>query len=579
MIKRIGVVGTIVSILTILTMIASAAWVSAQTGATRVCEVLATLRIDALTVVNVEEARGQSDFGAPGDEVTLSYALGPLDAATGVDYGTLDEHLARWSGDLEFNQRVDAIGSLARHVCADDFGVLFWLVEDDSTPFGAILTRLGAPMVIGLFQGDQIIRQPGSYVVNITGVTQDGNFDYQIDYSITYEDQPIRQIDLTPTVSPSPTFTASPSATPSPTLTATVTRTPSPTETHTPTYTVTPSRTLKPTTTPTPTYTPTITRTPSSTPTPTHTPTIDLGATAAALIIQQTEFAILVQQQQLVQTQDAFIVLQTQFAVMQTQTYAALFPSATPTASHTPTFTATYTPSPTATYTPTFTATFTASNTATYTATPSDTPTVTPTYTPSQTYTPSITPTASDTPLPSATPTVTGTPTPLQCAGTLPSRLYPGLRGRVTAGGVPNRVRRTPGLSGGQFDELPSLSEFVVTDGPRCVDAYVWYEVNGNGWTAEASSSAYFIEPIRVIVPLAARCFVSANETIRKRAMPSTAAEVVGRLERGENPFVVGQQVGGDGFTWWNLEDGAWVREDTVNESDDSTCNAVPVTP
>jgi hypothetical protein len=68
-----------------------------------------------------------------------------------------------------------------------------------------------------------------------------------------------------------------------------------------------------------------------------------------------------------------------------------LFPTLTPTFTHTPTFTATF--PPTFTPTPTFTATIT--------------PSITPSLTPTITFTPSITPTASET----FTPTVTVSPT------------------------------------------------------------------------------------------------------------------------------------------------------------------------
>jgi plastocyanin len=92
-------------------------------------------------------------------------------------------------------------------------------------------------------------------------------------------------------------------------------------------------------------------------------------------------------------------------------------PTATPTATHTPTATpsatATATHTPTATPTATATATHTPTATPTATATATHTPTATPTGTATATHTPTATPTATATAThtPTATPTATHTPT------------------------------------------------------------------------------------------------------------------------------------------------------------------------
>lgn len=96
------------------------------------------------------------------------------------------------------------------------------------------------------------------------------------------------------------------------------------------------------------------------------------------------------------------------------QSFSVDTPTATPTASETPT--ATITPTITPTATPSFTATRTptATPTLTPTATATRTPTSTPTTTPSgtPTSTPTVTPTGTPTPTPTSTPTGTPTRTP-----------------------------------------------------------------------------------------------------------------------------------------------------------------------
>ncbi|MFW5772027.1 MAG: tetratricopeptide repeat protein, partial [Phototrophicaceae bacterium] len=71
---------------------------------------------------------------------------------------------------------------------------------------------------------------------------------------------------------------------------------------------------------------------------------------------------------------------------------------------------------------------------------------------------------------------------------------------------------------------------------------------------------------------------VSGTQAVNRRSGPSTAANVAGVLNPGENAPVIGQAEGGDGFTWYQLEESAWVRADVISASGD--CEAVPaVTP
>lgn len=52
---------------------------------------------------------------------------------------------------------------------------------------------------------------------------------------------------------------------------------------------------------------------------------------------------------------------------------------------------------------------------------------------------------------------------------------------------------------------------------------------------------------------------------VNARGGPGTTFDVVGSLMPGDSPQVVGQTTGADRFTWWQLDDGAWVRDDVVS--------------
>ena len=484
------------------------------TAPPRDCQFRAVLNINQFRVINVEEAGGPRDFGGDGDQLILTVELGPIIGANQVSPGRFNEFRYEWSANLFVAEIRELVGTYERYVCDEDFGFTLDLVEDDSTPFGEILTQMGDRLFVPLVLDEEAQEFSSEEFVFFRGESQDGDYEYELIYSVELEQQiGVDTSDLTPTFTP--TFT------------------PTVTNTLTPTETLTPSATF--------TRTPTNTFTPSHTPTATDTPTITLTPTAT------------------------------------------FTPSITPTPSNT--FTPTITPTPSDTLTPS--ATFTPSDTPTSTATPTTTATATDTATPSATFTPSNTPTATFTPTITLTPSQTFTPSPtstpaeLSCPGSLPTRMYAGMFGRVIPGGVANRVRTAPSLNGAQIGDITPGDRFAVISDPQCGDDndFAWLEVNYNGtigWTAIGNTDAYWVEPLpgrAAFVPNA--CIVEANGPVNLREEASTASPVAGQMQNNGIEDVVEVTNGDDGFRWFRLGIGPWVREDIVVESGDCRPEAV----
>jgi len=94
-------------------------------------------------------------------------------------------------------------------------------------------------------------------------------------------------------------------------------------------------------------------------------------------------------------------------------------------------------------------------------------------------------------------PVPTATPFPGQCPGFLPSRLTPGVWGRVTPG-LPNNLRAQPSLSAAWIGQIPGGGLFRVLGGPVCADNTAWFQVNFSGvvgWTMEGQGAVYWLEP------------------------------------------------------------------------------------
>jgi len=70
-------------------------------------------------------------------------------------------------------------------------------------------------------------------------------------------------------------------------------------------------------------------------------------------------------------------------------------------------------------------------------------------------------------------------------------------------------------------------------------------------------------------------CDITAINVVNARSGPGAAFSVQGSLTPDTPVKGIAQEVGVDGFIWWQIEGGSWVREDVVTESDN--CSLLPL--
>lgn len=75
-------------------------------------------------------------------------------------------------------------------------------------------------------------------------------------------------------------------------------------------------------------------------------------------------------------------------------------------------------------------------------------------------------------------------------------------------------------------------------------------------------------------VPNDALCTITASSTVNTRQLPTTQSAQQEALLAGSDHFADGQTTGSDGFVWWRLLDGRWVRSDVVQAA--ANCDELP---
>lgn len=121
------------------------------------------------------------------------------------------------------------------------------------------------------------------------------------------------------------------------------------------------------------------------------------------------------------------------------------------------------------------------------------------------------------------------------------------------------------------------LSIWDVATGERMVVLPHLTHINGVVWRDKRVLTWADDGWARVwVVPNADDCLISTpHEGVNQREVPSVNGAVVGRLTNAELRLVIGKDLDGEGFIWWQVADGSWIREDVVEAS--GACEAVPV--
>lgn len=162
--------------------------------------------------------------------------------------------------------------------------------------------------------------------------------------------------------------------------------------------------------------------------------------------------------------------------------------------------------------------------------------------------------------------------------------------GQIIASSDSEAVRLWDANTGASFATLESPSGGAVNsvafnpEGTLIASAgdsggVVLWGVSGNGGQ-EAAASEGTGETTETASETASEtssttCTVSASTNANQRSGPGTNFDRAGTLAAGASADVDGQATGADGFVWWRLGDGVWVRSDVVIETE--ACEGVPV--
>jgi WD40 repeat protein len=135
----------------------------------------------------------------------------------------------------------------------------------------------------------------------------------------------------------------------------------------------------------------------------------------------------------------------------------------------------------------------------------------------------------------------------------------------------------------GDSDQLPRALAFspagtLVATGGETGGAMVWAVSSASEPTEASTTGEAAPATTPTLTSGSGSCTISAPGNANLRGGPGTNYAVIDTLTAGQTAEVDGQAVGADGFTWFRLTSGGWVRGDVVTVPD--ACVSVPtVTP
>lgn len=133
---------------------------------------------------------------------------------------------------------------------------------------------------------------------------------------------------------------------------------------------------------------------------------------------------------------------------------------------------------------------------------------------------------------------------------------------------APNRDDNGDGYLDARDTE--SLVVFLFNDGTQRRLTLGNHEIFDPSW---APIHITTLQPVNLHVRPTSICNISASQRVNLRSSPSTDASSPGRLPTGYHA-ADGQQRDNEGFVWWRLANGYWVRSDVVDAT--GNCNGLP---
>lgn len=118
-----------------------------------------------------------------------------------------------------------------------------------------------------------------------------------------------------------------------------------------------------------------------------------------------------------------------------------------------------------------------------------------------------------------------------------------------------------------------SISIPPTEDAPTVFALDYWPD---DGWLRYAAAEGWRAEAVNILAGLDTRvsCILTAVGVVNVRSFPTITAPRVRQIQPRETATAISQTVGNDGFIWWRVRDGNWVRADVVRAED--ACRDLP---
>ncbi|MBN1679445.1 MAG: hypothetical protein JW966_04085 [Anaerolineae bacterium] len=140
----------------------------------------------------------------------------------------------------------------------------------------------------------------------------------------------------------------------------------------------------------------------------------------------------------------------------------------------------------------------------------------------------------------------------------------------------------------------PGVFAVIITDALPAVNSVTiyldesfsgyWNEIDAVELVGKSAGAAVPDEPVAPVVPgnmsdealpEPVACDITTGTTVNLRIRPGAGNPQAGQIGAGSVVHASGQTAGIDGYTWWRLTNGAWVRDDVITAAPD--CAALPL--